>query len=237
MLREAAGILLHLGGAVLFPRSCLLCGKPFQPWEELLLCRACGGGLHPIPPGRRCLRCSRPLISEHEVCTRCRGRSYPFTANHSLFEYRGAVRTLIHRYKTAGHRELCLLFAALMAPVLAARYAGVPVVPVPASRASVRRRGWDHVDILAAELARRQGVQRLAVLRRAGAVQQKRLDYAGRLRNIHGSMRLRPQPLRLPREVVLLDDVFTSGATAAECAGVLAAAGAQRVHVLTLALD
>ena len=72
--------------------------------------------------------------------------------------------------------------------------------------------------------------------RRAGAA-QKGLHYRERLANIRGTITLRRNAASVPQRVVLIDDIFTSGATADECARVLKQGGAREVHVLTLALE
>jgi len=84
------------------------------------------------------------------------------------------------------------------------------------------------------------GTTTLELLSRRGGGPQKGLHYKERMENIRGTIRLRrsgPATIDLPERVVLLDDIFTSGATADECAWVLQAAGVREVCVLTLAIE
>jgi predicted amidophosphoribosyltransferase len=74
------------------------------------------------------------------------------------------------------------------------------------------------------------------LVRRSGGA-QKGLKYQARLENIRGTVELRKEARQLPHRVVLIDDIFTSGATADECAGVLRRSGVKKVFVLTLAVD
>ncbi|NBB89588.1 MAG: hypothetical protein GVY23_00110 [Spirochaetes bacterium] len=130
------------------------------------------------------------------------------------------------------------------------------VVPVPASPRGRRRRGYDQVTRLAVELRRRHGTSVLKALRRTRGREQKRLDFDGRSRNLAGAIKLGRDVFgaragdrarlgcqrfgrtpTLPRHVVLLDDVFTTGATMNECARVLRSAGAVRIDAVTLAAD
>lgn len=74
------------------------------------------------------------------------------------------------------------------------------------------------------------------LVRRSGGA-QKGLQYQARLENIRGTVALSPRAGQLPHRVVLIDDIFTTGATADECARVLRRGGVKKVFVLTLAVD
>ena len=223
---------------LLFPGRCLLCGSsllvaaepsmavlPFSP-----VCPTCLESLQPLK-GRRCRCCSAPLVSAHGVCVRCRQRNYQFTANTSLFAYRESVKELLYQYKFKQRRRVALVIAELMASTYREKFPGLPVVPVPG------RKAGDHIESICRIMERRYAVPVHRLLSRRGDVPQKSLDYARRCRNIRGSIAYtgpRPAP---EKTVLLLDDVFTSGATASECARVLRARGIKSVQVLTFALD
>lgn len=229
----------------IFPQPCVLCGGSLllnrgdPPWSRLPICPECFASLHPIE-GRRCTVCGLPLISEQELCTRCRTREFPFVSNRSLYEYAGAFRELISQYKFRGERSLAALFAHEMAKAMGECFFGLPVVPVPSRPRTVRKRGWDHVGAIADLLSRRHGVEVLRLLRRDNGRSQKSLDFTHRLTNLRGRIHWAPKghrPTEAPRHVVLIDDVFTTGATASECTRILLEHGVERVDVLTLAVD
>jgi ComF family protein len=227
---------------LLYPQYCLCCGDPLLFRSDLRhpICTNCRARLEPLAAGDRCEICSAPLISEVQRCTRCSGLSFTFRRNFSLFEYRGNVRRIISQFKFSNRRSAAPLIAHLMAPALRRVYPGLPVVPVPGSRRSVRRRGWDPMVEVARELRRAGQAEVLPLLRRYGGGAQKGLHYKDRMANIRGTIRLRNRRrimARVPRTVVLLDDIFTSGATADECARILVQAGAEEVDVLTLAME
>jgi competence protein ComFC len=224
---------------LLYPGRCLLCGEELR-FELPPFCPVCAGclrSLHPLGTDRRCRVCSLPLISEQETCIRCRGRSYSFRRNLSLFEYRGAVRELLYQFKFRNRVRLGSVLAAFFAQTLPGPRSDILLVPVPANPVSVRARGWDPMYVIAGELARSHGfpVRRL-LSRRVGAA-QKTLSYEERRSNLEGKLRLAPRALVGAGRVTLLDDVFTTGATASECARVLTEAGVRSVDVLTLAID
>jgi ComF family protein len=187
--------------------------------------------------GPACSICGTPLLSEAGTCTRCRDRSYHFESARPVFEYAGAVRELLYLYKFEGRRRLAAVFAQWIAEALASCWPGVALVPVPGRAQPLRRRGWEHVAEIARHLERRHGARVLCCLARLPGGQQKLLDFAARAANVRGRIRFRDLGSPLPAEVVLLDDVLTTGATADECARVLRSAGARRVHLVTLAID
>jgi ComF family protein len=242
-----AGVILEL----LFPGRCLLCGRElaFRAAHGEPLCLDCRDRLAPLAGRRRCAVCSLPLLSEKRLCTRCRKRQYEFEANLSLFEYRDEIRELLYQYKFRNRLRLAGVLAGFYAQALQADFAGAVLVPAPANPQAVRRRGWDPVERICRVLEARFGFTAWRALSRRPGPPQKLLGYEERLRNLRGTLRLRrrPGPEPVSRKpvlgepvfdgLVLVDDVFTTGATASECARLLRLAGASRVRVLTLAID
>ena len=221
---------------LLFPGRCLLCGEElaFRARGGEPLCLDCRAGLAPLSARRRCAVCSLPLLSEKRLCTRCRKRQYQFESNLSLFEYRGEIRELLYQYKFRNRLRLAGVLAGFYAQALRASFPDAVLVPAPANPQAVRRRGWDPVERICRTLEKNYGfAASRALVRRAGPP-QKLLGYEERLRNLRDTIILRRQPVADP---VLLDDVFTTGATASECARLLRLGGASRVRVLTLAID
>jgi competence protein ComFC len=225
-------------GDALFPQYCLLCGKPLfgERTEGVAVCGSCGLELVP-PKTQRCSVCSLPLTSEQGICLQCRGAALPFERNLSVFVYHGAVRELIYQYKFRNHRRIGLLLAAVLYRAWAENFSGVPAVPVPFRPSTKRRRGWDHIDVVARTLSRRHGVPVARLLGRREGSSQKSLNREARLANIQGSFYILRTVTSVPRSVVLIDDVFTTGATATECSRTLLEAGVKHVAVLTVAVD
>ncbi|HSV56812.1 MAG TPA: double zinc ribbon domain-containing protein [Magnetospirillaceae bacterium] len=221
---------------ILFPRSCVLCGDAMlsEPCRKYPLCARCEESLE-RPCGQRCPVCGKSLISEIGKCMRCRERQFSFDSAFPLWDYGGSVKDLIIAYKVKGMRRLAGFFAERMGMHLGSRHPGVTVVPVPPRMGKLKQAGWDQVEDIARKLER-NAIPVERCLERAPGVSQKTLDYKARLSNLSGKIGLRAGP-KPPATVVLLDDVFTTGATLSECARVLKAGGALRVDALTLAAD
>jgi ComF family protein len=148
------------------------------------------------------------------------------------------IRDAIHAFKFGGRQALARPLAALLTegsgrPVLPPDVAAL--VPVPLARARRRERGFNQAALLAERLGAALGVPvRARWLARVQATQpQTELGAAERRANVRGAFAA--DAAVAGRHVIVVDDVLTTGATAAECARVLRAAGALRVGVLTVA--
>jgi ComF family protein len=168
---------------------------------------------------------------------RCRERDYSFDSHVSVFMYRGVVKEMLQAYKFERRRELAATFARFVAGLLQERaLENTVVVPSPPRSSAKRCRGWEHVQDIVRYLERDYHIPVLHLLSRRGGKTQKRLDYPGRRENIRGKIAARTG-VRVPSQLVFFDDVFTTGSTADECATVLRKIGAERVDVVTVAMD
>jgi ComF family protein len=206
-------------------------------------CAACEEEFRPIE-APFCSICAEPFageISGEFTCPNCSGRRQAFSFAVCRWLSRGPVREAIHRLKYEQAPAMRLPLARLMLPALNdARLAGVPwiLVPVPLHPRKHRERRYNQSAELARTLARLSGRPWLDGLRRIRYTDsQAGLDRDGRLRNLQGAFAVTSGAAsRLAgREVLLIDDVLTTGATAHECALTLRAAGVREVAVLTVA--
>jgi competence protein ComFC len=227
--------------SIILPESCVLCGESleYRFRKNYPVCSSCMAAIVPLSGDNRCCRCGIDLVSEHLICTRCRDSDYCFDSNIPLFRYSGSTRELLYQYKFKKRRRLAWLFAEFLEPVIAGRYPGRIVVPVPSNRTARSRRGFDHIMEIALILDRRFGLPVRTIITNTARTQQKGLGFDERIENLKGKIGLigrGPVP-QTPEAVVLLDDVFTTGATVSECARVLKSSGIGHVDVVTIAID
>lgn len=223
--------------AVVFPQACPACHQPLDRPTRGPLCGTCWLALprHPRPA----CACGGPS-SPRGACARCRRGLQAFAAGASLGPYEGPLRIAIHELKYGGQRRVAarLAEAALREDSVRSLLApGAVLVPVPLHPRRRRERGFNQSELLAREIARRTGAQvaPAALVRRADTAPQTGLSAAERRANVKGAFAVRQRARVAGRPVVLIDDVFTTGATARACAHALREAGAADVRLLTIA--
>lgn len=175
-------------------------------------------------------------LDESGVCRLCRAGVTSFDAAHTFGSYERELRELIHLFKFDGIRPLARPLGTLLAQALPRDERLDLIVPAPLHWLRYLERGFNQCHLLAKELSRRTGWPVVGALRRKHAApHQARLTKAERRRNVSRAFSV-PHPEKIQgRRVLLLDDVFTTGATANACASALKQAGAQRVVLLTVA--
>ncbi len=235
-LGAAASLALDL----VFPRYCAICGAPASP-EYLYLCWNCRARLPIITPPY-CEICGQPVASGAGgfVCSRCRANTPWFDCARSICRYQGAMGQLVRDFKYNAALWLRHDFNLLLRAGLAAHYAAQHVdaiVFVPLHAYKERRRSFNQAQILGEGLSRQSPrLPVISALRRVRPTEtQTHLTAARRIANVKGVFQVRPRVNLQGLNLLLLDDVMTTGATANECARALKAAGAARVYVLTLA--
>jgi len=215
---------------LLFPPRCPACGEPSLAGAQGPFCVVCAEAIEAVPPG--CRRCGMP--GPTDPCGACLARPPAFDAARAGALFGGPLADAVHALKYHGRPALAAALAGWLS-----RRVTVPrealVVSVPLGRARRRERGYDQAALLADALARAAGAER-----RRGALRRVRetapqvgRDREARARNVAGAFAAVAGVAG--RDVVLVDDVVTTGATADACARALKAAGARTVSVLSLA--
>ena len=214
--------------ALLVPPLCAGCRGPLRDAAEVV-CAGCRRAL-PWLPEPCCTRCALPLTRGHS----CPAAGQAFAAAYARVAHAGVARDLVAALKFAHARPLADVMAAHLAAGMAPGLCdGAAIVAVPAHPARTRARGYDQAALLAAALARRTGAPLERPLRRGGAVlRQLGASRAERLQ--HGRVAV-TTPGAVPRRVLLVDDVHTTGATLDACARALRAGGCEDVRAVTWA--
>jgi len=213
--RRAFTFLLDL----LYPPCCGGCDKPGEGWW----CAACNEGTHWLDMRESCASLKLPSGESLTVV--------------SAAMFTSPLREAIHRFKYEGRPQLAAVFAARMSAAwLAHGLQADAIVAVPLHATRLRERGYNQSLLLAQQVGPAIGipVEPRALRRVRRTEQQAHLDALARQENVRGAFIAQPQPVG-GRVVVLLDDVFTTGATLLECASALYQAGARGVIALTLA--
>jgi predicted amidophosphoribosyltransferase len=181
----------------------------------------------------RCAFCGAPTAWPVERCRECAGRRLAFASARAAIAYTGPARALVRAWKERGVRRAASLAAELVAAHVEPRAADV-ITYIPPDPDRQLRRAIHPAEALARELAAAWDVPSAPLLARSRAAsRQTGLHLAERRRNVRGLFAARTDAVAAT--VLLVDDVYTTGATASAAAGALRAAGATTVHVVTLA--
>lgn len=227
---------------LLLPPSCNACGQALPAGSsQPLLCAACRHAFSAIP-SPLCRRCASPTSPTDvgDDCARCRDRHYHFEAAAALGVYRDRLRDAVIRMKQLGQEPLTLSVGFLLAEVLR-DWLCQPrpdlLVPLPAHWWKRLLRGVNSPDLLAEAISQVLGIPQFADLLvcRRRTRKQGTLLPSERLVNVRDAFRVSGKYDVAGADVLLVDDIMTTGASASEAAKTLRRAGAARVRVALVA--
>jgi ComF family protein len=239
--------------AVLFPSDCRICGTPLVKVSRLPVCQECLDAMCAIEGGV-CLICGERLFSPYAVagiadeprCGLCRRIEPPFARATAYGSYESGLRELIHLLKYGGVRPAASVLGRMLAEAIATLEPEFPagsvtMIPVPLHRTKLRQRGFNQAELIArAAMKLSPPGSRLllcpeALVRRRETTSQIGLTSHQRRENLRGAFGVAQPEAVKGCEVLVVDDIYTTGATVSECARVLRRAGAGKVWVATVA--
>jgi len=245
--------------SVLFPSDCRICGEPLLNISRLPVCPDCVTGIRPVC-GKTCSICGERVLSSFAEedsdglrrCPICRRIDRPFARAVAYGSYDGGLRELIHLLKYNGVRPAASALGRRLAEAINSLepsfdevglfdQGSIAVVPVPLYKTKRRQRGFNQSELIAeAALETYPARDRLELLpdllvRTRDTHSQIGLTSHQRRANLRGAFAVARAAEVTRRQVLLVDDVYTTGTTATECARVLRRAGARQVWVATVA--
>jgi ComF family protein len=233
---------LNHGLALLYPEVCQVCrAEPATPDEGFVGAR-CWSQVRFIRPPF-CERCGLPFpgdLTAPFVCANCQGLKFHFSSARSAVVAKGVVLETIHRFKYSQNLWFENFLGCLLVREAGPALRGQPwdlVVPVPLHPLKERERGFNQSALLARHLSRALGIPcDETILRRTKPTEtQTHLNRGQRAANMKSAFVIRPGLCLDGSRIILVDDVFTTGATTSDCARALGQAGAAEVRVWTVA--
>ena len=241
-LAEKAADWVRAGLGLIYPEVCQLCQKERATAAEGFVGRRCWSQVRFIRPPF-CCRCGLPIegdVTTSFICSNCQDLHLHFSSARSAVVAKTTVLEAIHRYKYSR----ALWFEAFLADLLV-REAGPVlrlgqwdyILPVPLHSLKLREREFNQAERLARHLSRATAIPlNNKLLRRASPTKtQTKLNREQRSANMKNAFSMHNRAGVNGKRVVLVDDVFTTGATTNACAAVLRKAGADEVVVWTVA--
>ena len=240
------GDALRAAASVLFPAPCRICESTLLTASRIPICDVCLESITPLA-GPACHCCGRPIVSAvaaaaapRLLCHACRRGVYNFNAARSYARYDDTLSRAIVLLKYQAVTPLGGWFAARLAELVAREpriLTADAVVPVPLDARRRRERGYNQAELIARPLARllHLPMQSALLLRRRPRPPNLRLTRRERWTSVRGAYALREGSRVDKLRLLLVDDVFTSGATLDACARALREGGAASVVGVTVA--
>lgn len=214
--------------------KCIICGDDLPEKSRYGVCDRCKMSYN----NKFCLRCGRAMKNMADYCDRCQSEAPPFDIARAPFVYEGDVRTLVHRMKFGSAKYLAPFMAQYMADCyFESGFRADLVTFVPMHPKRIKRRGYNQAEKIAAALSALIDVPLFPTLERIKATKElAKMKRKERAEEIEGAFALRESDRSVKgRNIVIVDDVFTSGATSGECVRALKKAKCGKVMVLTFA--
>jgi len=245
VLRRGTASFMNIGQALaplvdlIYPPRCPSCGEGLAAQGGL--CTACWDELE-FPGDPFCVRCLRPFADgspDDGIWGKCHAKPPIHDGIIAGTIYTAASRKLVLAFKHSGKIALAPMLARKIAARLLDLEGEWLLVPVPLHRARLWRRGFNQAALLARQIARLRGHRLLVdgLVRRKQTRKLGHLGKAARADVLSGAIAVNPRRARAIREaqIILVDDVMTSGATTDACIEVLKRAGARKVMIACFA--
>lgn len=221
---------------IFYPRRCPVCQKILKD-QKRMICPQCETMLHPIGHPR-CFKCGKP-VEKGEFCRDCQKRKHMFEQERGIFVYDSSMRRSVTRYKYYGCREYGDFYAKAMY-----RYAKMElrewkpdlIVPVPVHRSKERMRGFNQAAYLAERISRYTGIpaDMGLVQKNIKTKSQKKLNALQRRKNLEKAFCVTGDVRG--KDILVIDDVYTTGSTIDAMASCLKKKGAENVYFLTVCI-
>lgn len=223
---------------LLFPRRCPVCDKPVDKMGNYI-CRKCRHTIKYIE-SPYCLKCGKSLKDDMaEKCEDCNNSAHVFDRGRALYEYE-TVKEAIYRFKYEGRIEYADFFGTQLAVKMSDEIRNWNVdaiVPVPLHKDREKKRGYNQAVLIARVLGKRLNipVRENLIYRIKSTVPQKELLGKERQNNLKNAFKIGQNDVKL-KTIIVVDDVYTTGATMDEIARCLKSAGIHRVYCISLAV-
>lgn len=218
----------------LAPATCIACGV-----EGAAICDFCKE-LEILPFGERCFRCYK-MSPLSRTCKTCKVSGAPNRV-WVVTMYEGPAKDLVQKYKFTHQRVAAADMAQLMSQTFLSQNSNKSIygkdyllIPVPTAGARVRERSFDHASLLARKVGQQIGLKSQTLLGRHGSTQQVGASRAQRIKQVKNAIYVKNPQRVSGRNILLIDDVVTTGATLAECARTLRDNGAKSVDAMVFA--
>lgn len=223
---------------IFYPRRCPICDDVLEP--GILICEKCCGQVQNVKEPV-CKRCGKPLEYEREeYCTDCQKGTHVYRQGKAVFIYKEGIRQSMYRFKYSNRRE----YAAFYAKEAARLYGDwvkknhiEVIVPIPMYQGKKRRRGYNQAEVFAQALGEelKLPVNGEIVRRVRDTRPQKELNDRERRNNLKNAFQFKSNIVKY-KQILLVDDIYTTGSTVDTVADVLLSGGVQTIYYICISI-
>lgn len=230
---------MHSILSILYPPRCPGCDEILYEkgqWERPKICVKCEGGLSFIHQPA-CQKCGKQLeYEEIEYCHDCTAKKHYFDRGIAAFDYSTVMKRSMYEFKYNNRREYARYYADVIVNNwvhLIKLWNADVLIPVPVSRERFRKRGYNQAEVLAVELSERLDipVDKQYLIRVKNTLPQKNLNDKERQDNLNKAFQIVGNSVKY-NKIIIIDDIYTTGATIDECARILKNNGARKVFFI-----
>ncbi|MBU5676652.1 ComF family protein [Alkaliphilus sp. MSJ-5] len=220
---------------------CYMCNNSIEKEAKYSLCLNCYNAI-PFIPDHYCIKCGIPLrmIEDGPNCEECKGSHHYFHRAISVVKYEEDIKKLIYRFKYSSQTYLARLMGSMMAHKLNQEGTAIDLIlPVPLYKGKERERGFNQATLLCKYIAKETNIPiNIDVLIRVKNTKvMHNLSKKERQENVNDAFKVLDEGVIMNKNILLVDDIFTTGATVNVCSRLLTTHGAKSVTVLTFARD
>lgn len=217
--------------------ACLSCRREIPDGTEFSLCEKCASSIEKIN-GKLCKVCGEMIIEDNEICDRCKLVKYNFDKSHSFAVYDDVIAKIVKRFKYNGKKYYAKYIAELM--FQNAKYFDDVdlIIFVPIGKKRKFERGFNQAEEMAIELGKLTGIEVIGALEKIGRERhQAGLSQKDRRKNLAGTFIFKTELKEQikNKNILIIDDVFTTGATLSECAKVIKTGKPKKIYCYTFA--
>ncbi|MFR2470930.1 MAG: ComF family protein [Lachnospira sp.] len=226
---------------VLYPPACPICGKPrvVKNKKRLDICPWCLDKITYVDEPT-CIKCGKALDDDREYCQDCMKTEHIYDQAVSLYEYSDGIKQSIYRFKYHNKREYAAIYAReieRMCGMVIRAWRPDVIIPVPIHESKLKQRGYNQAELIADELSGSMGIpiNNKYIMRIRKTTPMKELSNEERVKNLQNAFQICNNSIRY-NKVLIVDDIYTTGATVDACARCFKESGTDKVYVVTLCI-
>ena len=223
---------------LVYPRRCPVCDEIVE--MPAFICKECRNKILYIEEPV-CKKCGKPLEDERaEYCFDCNRKKHEFDAGRALFVYQGDIKKSLYRYKYSNKREYAKAYGEETVRVCGDWIESLmidAIIPVPLHKSRKRKRGYNQAELYAREIGNKLNIPVMAnlVTRTVNTQPQKELNVKERKNNLKKAFKIQQNIVQL-NNILLVDDIYTTGNTMDAVACELRNAGIQNIYILCISI-